>query len=161
MVSSPADNLFRFDLSEILQYPIEIHVEGWSSARPLHWRSTSEGETVAEGDFLESPGLPLLNLRDEQGCYLLDTIPDPVLKICSFATALEFEVAKACAISSAAYELAVDAPLLFILLVSRCKQEGTEIEQFLALVGLKRRDILAYTGLPASNSLARLIKRLG
>jgi len=152
--------MFRFDLSEILQYPIEIHVEGWNSARPLYWRSTSEGETVAEGDFLESPGLPLLNLRDDHGCYLLKSIPDPVLKICSFATALEFEVAQACAISRAAYELALDSPLLFILLVSRCKQEGIGIEPFLALVGLKRRDILGYIGLPASNSLARLIKRL-
>jgi len=160
MVTIPAHNVFRFDLSEILRYPIEIIVEGWSSARPLHWVSTSEGETVAEGNFLESPGLPLLDLRDDDSCYLRNNIPEPVLNICANATSLEFEVAQACAISGAAYELAMDTPLLFILLVSTCKQQGTGIDLFLALVGLKRRDILTYIGLPASNSLARIIKRL-
>lgn len=161
MAHATSADIFHFDLTHLLQYPIKIQVESWHSARPLHWMSISEGTIVAEGAFLEPPGLPLLSLQDEAGGSLLDGIPEPVLQVCEIAGSLDYELAQACACSRAAYELAVDTPLLLILLIAACKSQEAGIDRFHALLSLKRRDILEFVDLPSSNSIVRQIRRLG
>jgi len=152
---------FFFDMSQALRYPIELYVEGWRAPEPLSWMSFQDGELLAKGKFLEAPGLPLLFLRDSNSHYLADDIPPSVLKVCEITPWLEFELAQACAYSNYSYELAEDAPLLLILLVSAFKTQQQGIETFELLAQSKRREILRFVGLPSSNSLAKLLRRIG
>lgn len=148
-------------MSQVLRYPIELHVEGWRSREPLSWESFRDGELLAKGNFLNAPGLPLLHLQDSNSHCLADEIPTSVLKLCGVAPWLEFELAQACAYSNYAYELAEDAPLLLILLVSAFKTQQQGVETFELLAQSKRREILQFVGLPSSNSLAKLLRRIG
>lgn len=159
-VHPKSNESFHFDLSPALNYPIELHVNGWQSSAPLHWRSLRDGYVVAEGEFLQAPGLPLLFLTDTRSQCLADHIPNTVLAISEIAPWLQFELAQACAYSTHAQELAKDAPLLFILLVSVFAEHPQGLKVFERLVQSKRKDILRFVGVPASNSLVRLIRRI-
>ena len=55
--------------------------------------------------------------------------------------------------------LALSNPLLFVLLVNKAEQDGTDKDVFTALVLEKRDKILDYLGLPASKSVLRLLAR--
>lgn len=152
---------FFFDMSQVLRYPIKLHVEGWRAPEPLSWMSFQDGEILAKGNFLKAPGLPLLYLQDSNSHCLADEIPTSVLKLCEVAPWMEFELAQACAYSNCASEIAEDAPFLLILLVSAFKTQQQGIETFEQLAQSKRKEILRFVGLPSSNSLAKLLRRIG
>ncbi|MCS5575123.1 MAG: PcfJ domain-containing protein, partial [Pseudomonadales bacterium] len=149
-----------FDLSQILHYQIRVEVNSWDSKHPLHWLSYNDEGPIAEGQFLEPPGLPLFTLEDDAGRRLCDALPEQVSKIAALMPAMDFELAQACATSEAARELAYDAPLLFILLVDHARKQSLSLHAFSALIAGKRSDILEAVGLPRSMSLARLVRRL-
>lgn len=150
-----------FDLSDMLRYPIRLAVYGWESDHPLHWSSFgSDGEVVAEGQFLEPPGLPLFSLQDDNGNRLSDGIPTDVTALAKLMPSMAFELAQACAVSEAARQLADDAPLLLILLVDYARRQQCTLAVFENLLGQKRPTILSAIGLPGTRSLARLIKRI-
>jgi len=153
-------NTVEFDLSQVLNYPITVRINGWHSDQPLHWASFNDDDMVAEGLFLEAPGLPLFTLSDDKGQRLCDAIPDDINAICSLMPAMDFQVAQACAVSTAARQLAYDAPLLFLLAVDYARQRPLSMEAFEQFLQFKRADILSAAGLPGSKSLARLVGRL-
>ena len=149
-----------FNLSHILNYPIQLAVNGWQSERPLRWSSFNTEGLVAEGQFLEAPGLPLFTLEDDEGNRLSDRIPEDIAGLARLMPAIDFELAQACTVSEAARQLAMDSPLLFILLVDHARQEKLSDDAFAELLALKRMAILETIGLPGSKSLSRLIKRI-
>lgn len=153
-------NTVEFDLSQVLNYPITVRINGWHSDQPLHWASFNDDDMVAEGRFLEAPGLPLFTLSDDKGQRLCDAIPEDIHAICSLMPAMDFQVAQACAVSPAARQLASDSPLLFLLAVDYARQQPLSVEAFEQLLALKRSEILSAAGLPGSKSLARLVGRL-
>lgn len=153
-------NTVEFDLSQVLNYPITVRINGWHSDQPLHWASFNDDNMVAEGLFLEAPGLPLFTLGDDKGQRLCDAIPDDINAICSLMPAMDFQVAQACAVSTAARQLASDSPLLFLLAVDYARQQPLSVKAFEQLLALKRSEILSAAGLPGSKSLARLVGRL-
>lgn len=153
-------NTVEFDLSQVLNYPITVRINGWHSDQPLHWASFNDDDMVAEGLFLEAPGLPLFTLSDDKGQRLCDAIPEDTNAICSLMPAMDFQVAQACAVSPAARQLASDSPLLFLLAVDYARQQPLSVEAFEQLLALKRSEILSAAGLPGSKSLARLVGRL-
>jgi len=150
----------EFDLSQVLNYPITVRINGWHSDQPLHWASFNDDDMVAEGLFLEAPGLPLFTLGDDKGQRLCDAIPDDINAVCSLMPAMDFQVAQACAVSTAARQLASDSPLLFLLAVDYARQQPLSVEAFEQLLAFKRSEILSAAGLPGSKSLARLVGRL-
>ena len=149
-----------FDLSQILHYQIRVEVNSWDSKYPLHWVSYNDEGPIAEGLFLEPPGLPLFTLEDDAGRRLCDALPESVSNIAALMPAMDFELAQACATSEAARELAHDAPLLFILSVDHARKQSLSLNAFSALMAGKRSDILEAVRLPRSKSLARLVRRL-
>ncbi|MBK1885613.1 PcfJ domain-containing protein [Marinobacter sp. DY40_1A1] len=153
-------NTVMFDLSSVLNYSIQLTVETWDSSRPLHWFSQTDDSVLAEGRFLEAPGLPLFTLEDDSGRRVSDGIPDSVLKVTRLMPAMDFELAQACAASSAACELAESSPLLFILLVDYARGQSLTLDEFEELLALKRTSILEKADLPASKSLVKLVNRI-
>src|SRR5690554_7442455 len=77
------------------------------------------------------------------------------LMIADSVTSKKFQMLQAMLISPASMELALSNPLLFVLLVNKAEQEGTDKDVFTALVLEKRGKILDYLGLPASKSVLR------
>ena len=154
--------LVVFDLGAMLRYPIQVAIEPWHAERPFHWFSYSpDGCAIAEGQFLEAPGLPLFTLADEQGNRLSDAIPDDVFAVTRLMPAIDFELAQACATSEAARQLARDAPMLLILAVDHARRAPLSVQMFEQLLSLKRPAMLEAIGLPGSKSLSRLIRRIG
>ena len=149
-----------FNLSHVLNYPLRLIVNGWQSESPLRWSSFGADGLVAEGQFLEAPGLPLFTLEDDEGNRLSDRIPGGIAGIARLMPAIDFELAQACTVSEAARQLAIDTPLLFILLVDYTRKQKLNDEIFAELSALKRTVILETIGLPASKSLSRLIRRI-
>lgn len=149
-----------FDLRPVLHYPIKLSVNQWDSERPLRWSSFNEDGIVAEGQFLEAPGLPLFTLEDDEGNRLSDSIPPELSRIAQLMPAMDFELAQACAVSVAARELALDSPLLFIFVVELARRKSLSVDEFEQLLTLRRADILQQLGFPGSKSLARLIRRI-
>lgn len=149
-----------FDLSSILNYAIQLTVQTWDSSRPLHWFSKTDDSVLAEGRFLEAPGLPLFTLEDDSGRRVSDGIPDSVLEVTRLMPAMDFELAQACAASNAACELAESSPLLFILLVDYARGQSLTLDELEELLALKRTSILEKAGLPASKSLVKLVNRI-
>jgi hypothetical protein len=149
-----------FDLSPVLHYPIKLSVNRWDSERPLHWSSFNEEGVVAEGQFLEAPGLPLFTLENDEGNRLSDSIPPELSHIAQLMPAMDFELAQACAVSGAARELALDSPLLFLFVVELARRESLSIDEFERLLSLKRAEILQRLGFAGSKSLARLMRRI-
>ncbi|MCK0165870.1 PcfJ domain-containing protein [Marinobacter sp. S6332] len=154
------ENQVVFDLSRFLNYPIQLVVQTWHSQRPLSWLSRNDDGIVAEGSFLEAPGLPLFTLEDDLGRRVSDDVPEGILAVARLMPAMDFELAQACGASPAAWELAESSPLLFILLVNHARRQPLSIEEFEHLLALKRTAILEKAGLPASKSLVRLINRV-
>ena len=149
-----------FNLSQVLNYPIRLAVNSWQSERPLHWSSFGIDGLVAEGQFLEAPGLPLFALEDDEGNRLSDKVPEDVSNLTRFMPAIDFELAQTCTVSEPARQLARDTPLLFILLVDHARKQKLSTETFVELLALKRKAILENIGLPGCKSLSRLIKRI-
>jgi len=149
-----------FDLSPFLSYDIQLIVHTWCSPRPLNWCSKVDGTILAEGQFLEAPGLPLFTLESESGRRVSDGIPEPVLNVARLMPAIDFELAQACAASNAAIELAETSSLLFILLVNYCKNQSLSLNEFEYLLSLKRIALLEKVGLPESKSLVKLMNRI-
>ena len=149
-----------FDLSQVLNYPITVRINGWHSEQPLHWASFNDDGLVAEGLFLEAPGLPLFTLSDDNGLRLCDSIPDDVNAICRLMPAMDFQLAQACAVSQPARELAREVPLLLLLAVDYASQQPLPVAEFEQLLARKRADILSAAGLAGSKSLARLVGRI-
>ncbi|SHK65071.1 PcfJ-like protein [Marinobacter antarcticus] len=158
--SAPSENQVVFDLSAILNYPIQLVVQSWQSAKPLRWFSRNGDGIVAEGRFLEAPGLPLFTLEDDTGRRVSDGIPEDILAVTRLMPAMDFELAQACAASEAARELAESSPLLFILLVNHARSQPLTPEEFEQLLALKRTAILERIELPARKSLVRLVNRM-
>lgn len=150
----------EFDLSQVLNYPITLRINGWHSDQPLHWASFNDDSLVAEGLFLEAPGLPLFRLGDDNGLRLCDAIPDEINAVCRLMPAMDFQLAQACAVSQAAREMAREAPLLLLLAVDYARQQPLSVVEFEQLLARKRADILRAAGLAGSKSLARLVGRL-
>lgn len=156
----PGPRRLFFDLSSILGYEIHLVVYGWQAKQPLNWLSHNRTAVIAQGSFLQAPGLPVFTLKDKEGSGLAEQIPLEVARVARFMPAIDFELCQACAVSDAALQLARDAPLLFILLVEFARKNSSSTYQFEDLLGLKRTDILERMGLPGSPSLARLIRRI-
>lgn len=123
--------------------------------------SVQNEEPLAEGRFLETPGLPLLFLTDLSGRCLSDDIPKEVLATCEVAAWMQFEMAQACALSRNARELAKDVPLLLIFLIEALKNKKPGPEKLDLLSRSKRKTILEFAGLPGNNSLVQLLRRIG
>ncbi|WP_417514720.1 PcfJ domain-containing protein [Marinobacter sp.] len=158
--SAPSENQVVFDLSTILNYPIQLVVQSWHSAKPLRWFSRNDDGIVAEGRFLEAPGLPLFTLEDGTGRRVSDGIPENILAVTRLMPAMDFELAQACSASEAARELADSSPLLFILLVNHACSQPVTPDEFKQLLAVNRTTILEKVGLPASKSLVRLVNRM-
>jgi len=152
--------MFSFNLGALLNYPIQVCIEGWGSDNPLHWFSFNGQEVVAEGRFLEAPGLPLFSVQDDAGRTLADTVPDEVAAIAHLMPAMDFELAQACAMVPAARELAEDSPLLFILMVDYARTQKMDRPAFARLIGCRRPVILDTLGFTGNKSLARLMRKL-
>lgn len=125
----PPESQIVFDLSAILNYPIQLVVQTWHSQKPLSWFSQNSEGIVAEGRFLEAPGLPLFTLEDDAGIRISDEVPEEILAVARSMPAMGFELAQACAASQAARELAVSSPLLFILAVRHTRSQPLSIEE--------------------------------
>jgi|TARA_Y100001956_G_C4092605_1_gene173675 hypothetical protein len=73
-----SSNTAVYDLSPILSCPIRVEVNSWDSRHPLHWVSYNDEGRIAEGQFLEPPGLPLFTQEDDTGRRLCDALPESV-----------------------------------------------------------------------------------
>ena len=149
-----------YDFTDALGYPIRVEINDWNSAKPLHWASFSDDHLITEGQFLQSPGLPLVSFADREGRRLFDTLPDSVAAIAALMPSMHFALAQACVTSEAAQELAEDAPLLLIFAVDFARKKSLSIEAFNLLLSCKRKEILNAVGLPGRKSIARLIRRI-
>ncbi|NWO06076.1 MAG: hypothetical protein HLX50_10370 [Alteromonadaceae bacterium] len=154
---STSEKAILFDLSPFLNYNVKLIVQTWDSRRPLHWCSKIDSTVLAEGQFLEAPGLPLFTLESDSGKRVSDSVPEPVLNVARLMPAMDFELAQACAASIAACELADSAPLLFILVVNYVKRQSLSLNEFEDILSQKRVTMLEIIGLPASKSLVKLV----
>jgi|GEM_PF-3938578 len=149
-------NSKEIDLSADIGYPLKVVVNGLQHEQPLFWQSWSSGELVGESSFLQPAGLALKMLFTQED---FASIPAQALMIADSVTSKKFQMLQAMLISPASMELALSNPLLFVLLVNKAEQEGTDKDVFTALVLEKRGKILDYLGLPASKSVLRLLAR--
>jgi hypothetical protein len=58
------DSIFA-DVSPIVGYQLGILINKLDSDEPLCWRSFSDNEPIAQGGFLQCPGMPLGVFFDE------------------------------------------------------------------------------------------------
>lgn len=144
------------DLSDTMGYPISIHINDVQHQQPLFWQSWSGNHLLEHSAFLQAPGLPLSALLSPQQ---LRSIPAEVLAIAMAVPLKQFQLLQGMLTSSAATELALSNPLLFMLLIEQAQQQGCDERQFRALVLQKRTDILRYLQLPNSASVVRLLAR--
>ena len=155
-VAAPNAGPIHLDLTATVGYPLRICLNSPAGERPLFWCALQSGELIEQSRFLQPPGLPLpMLLAPEQ----LAALPEAMLRIACAVPQRQFELLQAMLLSVEAFELAQANPLLFVLLVEHaCVCEMSEA-RFLQLVCSKRRAILAELGLPASNSIVRILAR--
>ena len=96
-----------FNLGHVLNYPIQLAVNGWQAKRPLRWSSFGDDGLVAEGQFLEAPGLPLFTLEDDEGNRLSDRIPEKIADLTHLMQAIDFELAQACTVKVSELEVGI------------------------------------------------------
>lgn len=145
------------DVSPWMGYPCFIHVVGIHSETPLAWWSEDgAGRIIERGEFLQPTGLPLNALIPPSE---LAVIPTDWLTTLDIAPYMQWQLLQAMPSSPYAAELALSSPLLFILFVDWAKQEGISQAVFTALVGRKRTHLLSHIGLPASNSIVKILSR--
>ena len=152
-LASADPDWLTLDLAPYLHYPLQLQIQGWHGPSPFAWRSFSDKGVLAEGGFLQTPGLPLPNT-------LVRDVPPQVLWLGRIAPQWNFALLQSCARLPAALELAHDAPLLLILIVEHAQRCGWNQAQLSDCLALKRSEILANIGLPGSASLARLLRRM-
>jgi|SRR5690554_651965 len=145
------------DATQVLGYPINILINRIHTDKPLCWTAHSNAEQVNEGGFLESPGLPLSILLGDE----LRTLPPPVFDVLQAATPCrQFAVLQAMLSSQQAQELALSAPMLFLLLVEHAVQHGIDEQDFHQLACSKRKQILENLGLVNSASTLKILNRI-
>lgn len=86
-------------------------------------------------------------------------MPDKVLAVALSIPNKQHQVLQAMLISTAAKELALSNPLLFILLILEAEKQNLSEQDFKGLVKEKRVEILKYLSLPVKPSVARLLVR--
>ncbi|MGO1626860.1 MAG: PcfJ domain-containing protein [Halomonadaceae bacterium] len=147
------------DVSRAVGYPLTLHVAAWRSSTPFAWQSLQDGEPLARGEFLSSPGIAWDMLQTLQGDELLAGMPAAVRAVMDWAPFLGIELAQACGRLDAARELAESSPLLLILLVERGTWEGWTLEQLAQRLTHKQPDLCRMAGLCGTKSCARLVRR--
>lgn len=147
------------DVSRAVGYPLTLHVAAWRSATPFTWHSLHDGELLARGDFLASPGIEWTMLEAIQGEELLAGMPETVRGAMSLAPFIGVELAQACGRLSAARDLAASAPLLLIMLVERGVEETWTLEVLAHVLANKQADVCSAVGIVGTKSCARLIRR--
>lgn len=145
------------DLSQALGYPIRVFINRPQSIKPLFWRAYSGTEQVSKSCFLESPGLPLAGLLGDE----FQDLPSQWLDAVRIATPVQqFAVLQAMLSSRQAQELALSAPILFVLLVDHATQNDYSEDVFQQLACSKRKQILQKLGLVASTSTLKILGRM-
>ncbi|GAA3911445.1 hypothetical protein GCM10022228_23560 [Halomonas cibimaris] len=147
------------DVSRAVGYPLTLHVAAWRSKTPFAWHSLHDGEPLARGDFLSSPGIAWEMLQTLQGDELLAGVPAAVRAVMDWAPFLGIELAQACGRLGAARELAESSPLLLILLVELGTREGWTPERMAQQLAQKQPDLCRTAGLRGTKSCARLVRR--
>lgn len=151
------DHATTHNFSDSLGYPLWLRVNHWQHEVPLQWYTFNEDEIIEQGDFLYSPGIPLhLVLTDP----VRESIPPDLLKLSELLPALQYQLLQAMQVSQEARELALSAPLLFLLVVYQADRLAISAEAFARLVVQKRTELLRFCGLPATASLKRLVGRI-
>jgi len=151
------DHATTHNFSDSLGYPLWLRVNHWQHEMPLQWCTFNEDEIIEQGDFLYSPGIPLhLILTDP----VRESIPPAMLKLSEFLPALQYQLLQAIQVSQEARELALSAPLLFLLVVYQADRLAISADEFARLVVQKRTELLRFCGLPATASLRRLVGRI-
>lgn len=150
-------NSHCLDLSNTMGYPMSLNINNLQHQQPLFWQSWSGNDLLEHSAFLQAPGLPLSMLLSPQQ---LSSIPDRALAIAMAVPLKQFQLLQGMLISSAAMELALSSPLLFMLLVEQAEQQGCNELQFRALVLQKRTEILRYLQLPRSASVVKFLARI-
>lgn len=149
-------NIHCVDLSHDIGYPLSIYVNTLQHQQPLFWQSWSGDELLEHSTFLQASGLPICMLLPPEQ---FSSIPSRVLTIAMAVPLKQLQLLQGMLISSAAMELALSNPLLFILLVDHAERQNFDELQFKAFVLQKRTDILRYLQLPSSPSVVRLLAR--
>lgn len=146
----------RINLEKFVGYPLGLEINTPSHPRPLFWRSLDEGGLTTKSTFLEATGFSLDVIVSEKE---LARLPSKVLEIVNMLPSKSYQILQAILISSAAKELALSNPLLFILLIIEAQKQGLSEQAFKALVKEKRTKILSYLNLPARPSVVRILAR--
>ncbi|GAA0572241.1 PcfJ domain-containing protein [Halomonas salifodinae] len=156
----PCQKRVTMEFEGMMGYPLRLHLSPWQSASPLAWESRLDGELLAEGNFLSSPGISWDILAYEYADSLLHGMPDDLRDTIALVPSLGIEMAQVCGQFSAACELASSSPLLLILLVQRGIEEQWDGQQFTELLGKRQADICKAVGLSGTRSSAKLLRRL-
>lgn len=153
------DGRIAFDFQAAVGYPLILYISPWQSPTPFAWESYSNGERVAQGDFLAPPGIRWDMLAATHETALMADLPDDVRAVIQAAPFLGLELAQVCGQLPSARELVVSSPLLLILLVDTGVQQKWTAEHFTHLLSQKQTLQCAAVGLPASPAVARLLRR--
>ena len=145
------------DLSNEMGYPLSIHINSIEHKQPLFWQSWSNDDLLVDSSFLQAPGLPIAMLLSPEQ---LNNIPQQTLAIAMAMPAKQYQLIQGMLTSSAAMELALSNPLLFMLLVNHAELQKLDVLTFKALVLQKRSEILRYLQLPSSASVVKMLARI-
>ncbi|MGY4878163.1 PcfJ domain-containing protein [Vreelandella aquamarina] len=148
-----------FDFQAAVGYPLTLYLSPWQSPTPFAWESYSDGERIAQGEFLAPAGIRWDMLVASQETSLLAGIPETVRHVIHAAPFLGLELAQVCGQSASAYELAESSPLLLIFLVDTGVQESWSADYFNYLLAQKQTMQCAAVGLPNASAVARLLRR--
>lgn len=151
-----SNSIKRINLEKYVGYPLWLEVNTPNHPRPLFWRSLDEKGLIAKSTFLEATGFSLNAIVSEEE---LARLPSKVLEIINVLPNKSYQLLQAILISTAAKELALSNPLLFILSVLEAEWQGLSEQGFKALVKEKRTTILSYVNLPATPSVVRILAR--
>lgn len=145
------------DLSNEMGYPLSIHINSIEHKQPLFWQSWSNDDLLEDSSFLQAPGLPIAMLLSPEQ---LNNIPQQTLAIAMAMPVKQYQLIQGMLTSSAAMELALSNPLLFMLLINHAELQKLDVLTFKALVLQKRSEILRYLQLPSSASVVKMLARI-
>lgn len=150
-----ANTTHDVDLSA-MGFPYVLKVNPWLSDNPLYWETWQDEELVAEGAFLDTPGLTVDKIFSPQQ---LSDLPNSVQNAADMAPFLAYEIIQAAMASHEAMQLAESNPLLFVMLVSKAKQDGCSQTEFQQLMLLPRKTLAQLCGFSGSKSCLKILAK--
>ena len=157
-LSHLGDDHMVIDFNELFNYPSQVMFSYWHKG--INWLLSVNGEKESH-EYLEEAPLPLeiIATRAEYKSWY-DAIPQEIIDRIGPYKNSEFAILYLTSRYAAAYELFIDQPTLFWLLINKAKQDNWSEGAFVNHLQQKRTVLLKICQLPSQRSALKLIQQL-